>query len=247
MNVSLTSEQVDSFKINGFLVLEDFIAPDVLELWRSQMWTFLESEIDDRASWPTDREVFPDFRKVVGHHDIGRHKRVAAIVRQMGQGIFVGSEGTPVIRWPDPDRKWQMPRRGHVDGYSPRGWSGGFMFGATVYLYDVEAGGGAVVCWPKSHLAVHKYFRRFPEHIDGSFMSDSQTHFAPLMRYVDEQPRELVAKAGTVIFWHGYLVHCGSINTRKLPRIARFGRWRHPNQMGIQTNMSDDLWEHWSI
>ena len=51
-----------------------------------------------------------------------------------------------------------MPATGHIDGYGPGGWSGGFMLGATAYLEDVEDGGGAFVYWPQSHPYDPRYF-----------------------------------------------------------------------------------------
>ena len=41
----------------------------------------------------------------------------------------------PIIRWPEPEKSWQMPESGHIDAYGvASGWSS-FMVGATTYLY----------------------------------------------------------------------------------------------------------------
>ena len=53
--------------------------------------------------------------------------------------------------------------------YGPGGWSGGFTIAATTYLDDVKQGGGGFYFFPRSHRAVHQFFLRNPEQIDGSF------------------------------------------------------------------------------
>ena len=76
---------------------------------------------------------------------------------------------------------------GHIEGY--RGVTKGgptpqWQVGCTLYLDDVEPGGGSTYVqqlpllfllkphmalrsfvWPKSHLAVHRYFKEYPEDI----------------------------------------------------------------------------------
>ena len=56
-----------------------------------------------------------------------------------------------------------------VHRYGPGGWSGGFTIAATTYLDDVQPGGGCFYFFPNSHRAVHQFFLRNPEQIDGSF------------------------------------------------------------------------------
>jgi hypothetical protein len=57
-------------------------------------------------------------------------------------------------------------RAGHIDGYGGRGtsgWHGGEMLRATTYLDRVGHRGGALLLWPRSHLAAHRHFRARPE------------------------------------------------------------------------------------
>ena len=83
-------------------------------------------------------------------------------------GEFIAGDGIPIIRWPEPEKKWQMPKSGHIDAYGGK-WPP-FMIGATTYLYDVETKGGSFIFWPDSHYPTHRYFRQNPAHVDGSFM-----------------------------------------------------------------------------
>ena len=106
------------------------------------------------------------------------HPRLAAAVVQLGGGRLVENRHTSnnAARWPaagagaDP-AAWRGPAEGHIDGYGPGGWSGGFTLGMTTLLSDVRHAGGAFIVWPRSHRAVHRYFLAHPEQIDGSFQA----------------------------------------------------------------------------
>ena len=74
-----------------------------------------------------------------------------AVVKQLGAGKLAGGGGGVLVNWPQPGappdvsealKSWSPSAQGHVDGYGPGGWSGGFTLAATTYLEDVEPGGG---------------------------------------------------------------------------------------------------------
>ena len=135
-----------------------------------------------------------------------------------------------LVQWPRSGAAWDWPAQGHIDGYGPGGWSGGFMLGATAYLDDVEANGGAFIYWPQSHLPTHAYFRENPAHIDGSFRDREDWEPRQWGLFSDRSPHgpeQFVARAGDVIFWHCFLCHTGSTNIRSKPRLGLFARWHY--------------------
>ena len=123
------------------------------------------------------------------------------------------------------------------------------MFGATVYLYDVEPGGGSFFYWPASHHAAHRYFRKNPEHVHGSFLKQEGYSGSVFCDNPKTGGREFAAKAGDVVLWHAYLTHSGSMNIRSSPRIALFARWYHKlrNETDFRYEVPEDLWKYWAI
>ena len=160
----LTPAQVTFFQENGYLILENFIDSDIIEGWRGQVWKHLNSKLDTPETWPNNYVVENfSFSPL-----FGQLPAMQEITEQLGGGAFTGGGGSPLVKWPNPDENWTMPRIGHIDAYGAAGWSP-FMLGATTYLYDVKPGGGAFIYWPRSHHTTHQYFLQYPEQIDGSF------------------------------------------------------------------------------
>ena len=240
-----TTEQIESFKDNGYLIIENLIEPDVVEMWREQMWTHLDSSLQTPETWPNEY-VVNGFQVDPPEKTFGRLPAVAAMVEQLGGGNFTGGGGSPLVKWPNPEAEWSMPASGHIDAYGPGGWSP-FMLGATTYLYDVEPGGGGFVYWPRSHHTTHKYFLQYPEQIDGSFREVENWGWHIFSDRSPEGPAEFTASPGTVVFWHAFLCHTGSGNVSHSPRFGIFSRWSHQHRAKIKYEIPDDLWKYWAI
>ena len=162
----LTPEQITFFQEHGYLILKNLIDSEVIDAWRTQVWKHFGSSFETPGTWPNDYEIPGfSFSPLFGHLPVMKE-----ISDQLGGGqFFTGGGGSPIIKWPDPEEVWEMPKDGHIDAYGAvAGWSP-FMFGATTYLYDAKPKGGAFIFWPRSHQSTHKYFRQYPEQIDGSF------------------------------------------------------------------------------
>ena len=162
----LDPAQIERFKRQGCLLLEGLIDPGTLSAWRDQFWSHVGADHNDPATWPEDYVI----RDFAVDPPFGQLPGMRSIIEQLGGGMFGGGGGSMLVKWPGPEGSaWKMPDSGHMDGYGPGGWSGGFMLGATTYMDDVEPGGGGFVYWPRSHGPVQAYFREHPEQIDGSF------------------------------------------------------------------------------
>ena len=48
----LSEQQIAFFKQQGYLILENFIAPEQIAAWRGQFWNHVGADPQDPASWP---------------------------------------------------------------------------------------------------------------------------------------------------------------------------------------------------
>ena len=243
----LSDEQIHHFKTYGYLILENLIDKATLERWRGAIWNELGSSLDTPDSWPIHRGGLDGYVYDPPESALVHYPPLVAIIDQLGGGTFIAGDGIPIIRWPEPEQAWEMPLSGHIDAYGGR-WLP-FMLGATTYLYDVEPRGGALIYWPESHHAAHRYFRKYPSHVDGSFVKDPDFTWNVFCDNPETGGREFVANAGTVVLWHSSLTHNGSSNTRHSPRIALFARWdnQRRDETAFRYDVPEDLWHYWAI
>ena len=250
MSVSgpLTNEQIHYFKTHGYLILENLIDEGVLENWRQQVWAGLGSSLDTPDTWPTDKHAIDGFRFEPPEPVFGQYPVLEKIINQIGGGAFEGGAGSPIITWPEPDKPWQGRESGHIDAYGPGGWMP-FMIGATTYLYEVGARGGGFTYWPNSHLTAHQYFRKHPSHVDGRFRNVEGWHWGAFNQGACDGPQEFTGQPGSVVLWHSYLTHGGSMNTRHSPRFGLFARWGHQRRLEAEFchEIPEDLWKYWTI
>jgi hypothetical protein len=242
----LTDTQIDHFKAEGYVILSGFFATAQIEAWHDIFWTHVGARADEPKTWPDSYVIDGLALDPVP----GGLPPMQAIIEQLSGGMFGGGGGSMLIQWPKPDQDWQLPGNGHIDGYGPGGWSGGFMLGATTYLEDVEARGGAFIYWPQSHLSTQEYFREFPEQIDGSFRERDDWDERTWAIFSDRSPQgplEFVGAAGDLILWHAFLCHTGSANVNSRPRQAVFSRWHRSDREQMRYDIPEDLWKYWAI
>jgi len=242
----LTNKNITNFKEKGYVVLPNFIDHEQISDWNNQFWDHISAHPENPTTWP-DSYVIDKFSTdpIFGHLP-----QMEEVVTQLGGGNFSGGSGSMLVQWPKRDGHWDMPESGHIDGYGPNGWSGGFMLGATAYLEDVNNDGGAFVFWPESHHTTHQYFLENPSHIDGSFTErdDWETRNWGVFSDLSSQPPEqFSAQAGDVIFWHCFLCHTGSANILARPRLGLFSRWYHQDRMDMRYDIPKDMWKYWSV
>jgi hypothetical protein len=198
------------------------------------------------ATWPTHPTDFPLFFmqphpgdtdalrgliEQVGGPDMreGRPQRGAAWYGDV-RGVFPEPAGT----------EWRPPPHaaGHIDGYGgANSWRGGFLLGATFYLNDVPSKAGCLCVWPRSHAAVHRYFQAHEGSIDGRYICDPDWvdgGWGKMYAHDDEvlPMREFAAKAGTLLLWHGWMVHGASPNCGSEPRLAVHLRFNNQSMRG---------------
>ena len=77
----ICSEQIESFKANGYLVMPGFIDSEQIEEWRDQFWSHLGCTLAEPEKWPekvTDFEPDPIFGNMPELQSIAR--QVAVVV-----------------------------------------------------------------------------------------------------------------------------------------------------------------------
>ena len=243
---ALSAEDISFFKREGYLIRRGFIDGGQIDSWKEQFWAHLGVDEEDVASWP-DSYVVEGFAT---DPLLGQLPQVQAVVGQLGGGRFNGGGGSMLVQWPRQDKEWSLSDNGHIDGYGPGGWSGGFMLGATTYLHDIQLRGGGFLYWPQSHLSTHEYFLEFPDHIDGSFTKRDDWEEKSWRIFSDRSPQgpvEFSGAAGDIIFWHCFLCHTGSPNVRQVPRTGVFSRWHHADREEMRFDVPRDLWKYWAI
>lgn len=258
----LSPAQLREFAAEGVLILPGFIDDATSAGWLAQLEEQLGSDPLSAATWANGgsntKALVPTLSDV---------PQMAALLDQLGgSGWTGGGAGLGAVKvMQEPTRQHppappgapygtQMNHArpmGHIDGYGPGGWTGGFILAATTYLADVEAGGGAFVYWPRSHRAINRFFQQYPETLDGSFRilptfwgepagaNNGAAPTSPASRqwdvmYGDDRETsiavgectEFVGKRGDLILWHSFMVHTGSANVASSsPRLGVFGRW----------------------
>lgn len=190
----LIEAQIREFKEEGVIILRGFIAPGQVGEWRARFWEHIQHHYPacdpaDTSSWPNDFVIPGGFAV-----DVSGLPQMQAVVEQLG-GVdqLSGNMGGTLVVWPQKGKTlgdWS-PGGGHVDGYGPGGWNGGLALQAVTYLDDVAHGGGAHLYWPRSHRAVHRFFREFPEQIDGSFCGSSFKSDPQIWHMLHECPLSL--------------------------------------------------------
>lgn len=207
----MTTEEIETFKRDGAILLKDFIAQDQISKWVDEYWRYMQADPDDPSTWP-GKPMFD-----LGKHFNTRHAtnlggdvtgagfrpgtldkdavrltdlpRVRAVAKQLG-GDNVSApfpfDGHLIPKFPQPD--WDEPAGTHWDGYGPNGWTGGYNhgFGTVAYLSDVPDKGGGFTYWPGSHRSSHQFFLEHPEMIDGSWRGSQEYR-----DFWAKEPREL--------------------------------------------------------
>jgi hypothetical protein len=206
----LPVEQVDEWRAEAWdtLTIDE---TDVAALWPNggtRNAGLFKEEHQPRLTYPyTAKDAVADPAPFV--LPIGNEPHIQAVLDQLlGPGTWDKGIAAPgeqghilepevlVFNWPLPPEKRHadmyggVPARdrggGHIEGY--RGATKGgptpqWQVGCTLYLDDVEPGGGGTFVWPKSHLAVHRYFKQYPEDIPtGGAICTSRPRWVPTMR-----------------------------------------------------------------
>lgn len=246
--MGLKPEQVRFFKENGYLILEDVVETGVVNGWQRDLAAHLGKDAASPETWADSpsQKSFDNFCFSPPESAPGYQATLAAAARQLCGGAVRGGSPQIIIRWPHEGRPWFVPHKGHID-ILPRFLPFRFMVGLVTYAYEVETGGAPFVVWPGSHLTSWRYFQERPMDYGGRGDRTIDEVNDVLRERASADAVQFVAKPGTVLLWHSFLVHNGSVNARRTPRAAIFGRWGQPTEENEPRETFGDIWERWAI
>jgi hypothetical protein len=214
----LTNEAAEFYRANGFLVLENALTPgDVDEIRRDAARLCRGDYGDFKGLLPsqpgdTDDDVlrrylcihFPDKRSAVVRDYVGHPAQVEVLTKIIGPNVkcvqamlFVKASGKPGQAWHQDE--FYIPTR-------DRSLCGGWMA-----LDDATLENGCLWVIPGSHKPGIIWPAR--EHSDRRFDCAVEAVFP----YADSDAVPVEVKAGSIVFFNGYLLH------RSLPNKAKSG------------------------
>ena len=234
-----SSEEKAFFKKNGYVVKPDLIAPELLKNARDAVWEYIEADRDDPQTWInagpkgnlpcSDHPAVAAMRTDTPLYDMAEELAGKGCLRPPGNGLCK-------MIYPSGHTDWQPPR-GHLDGYLIEGVADTFTVAVTINISDVLPQGGGFTTWAGAHLKVARYFQAHALTNLSGLKVPGFLH--PDTRY------EHAAPAGTVCFWHHYMLHTASMNCRTDIRMAIVNRFAFKNLSDIMFDLPFDLWDHW--
>lgn len=260
----LTRAQKQEFTRNGFLVLDGELDADLTARARRAAWDAIPEDPDDASTWtPSEyRNVADDLADPEPFEEI--HRRTFAYAESLvGEGVLTPPEGVMQVqlRFPDAtdvaDPGAARPRdlTGHVDGfgqYEETGEVGYTTMAAVVYLDRVEPRGGGFTVWPGSHRINERFFHEHSLERLGERKSSPPALAGAgdgfdFDRDLDDQfdPFEIHGDAGTVVLWHGKLMHCAGVNVSPNVRMAAIPRFTRAEGDDIKADAAEDIWKYW--
>jgi phytanoyl-CoA hydroxylase len=207
---------VGQYRQDGFVLIEDFLSPEELDLLRAETTRICRSELgaavgDSKAgSQPSDMDVLRQFLCIHFPHKVSatmlgllsHPQAVASLtevigpdVKAMQSMLFVKSEGKPGQAWHQDE--YFIPTRDHS------------LTAIWIALDDANVTNGCLWVLPGSHGAGVIY----PEKEIDDLRFDCTTA-AYQFPYRDEDSIPLEVSAGSAVIFDGYLLH------RSLPNTA---------------------------
>lgn len=259
-----TDRQLTTLKRNGFVVLSDVVDDDTIEAARDAFWDGFPTDRDDYEGLTTEPERFENAWEYIENPDPFReiNDQLFPYAEALaGEGTLERPDGRIQVtpRFPtgeqtEGDERPPLHRAtGHIDGYGPHFDEhyevGYYTVMAAVYLDRVDPRGGGFTVWPGSHWYAGDYYA---EHHLESLVND-----ATLPAYEDGEwnrgealahqtdPLEIHGDAGTVVFWHQNLLHCGGINTSPYTRLSAIQRFVRPDAEEIKRDAYANPWKYW--
>lgn len=230
------------FKKNGYLIKPDLLTQKQIDDAQDVLWDHIEADRDKPETWidagPKGNLPCSDHPAVVATlHDTPIYDMAEELVGK----DRLRPPGKPLCKmvYPTGHKNWHPPH-GHLDGYITDGVAGTFTLGVTVNISDILPKGGGFTAWGGSHLKVADYFKTH------SLLNGWDINRGKVSELTDLPNRyEHAAPAGSVCFWHHYMIHTASMNCQDTIRMAFVSRFNFTNLNDIMFDLPHDLWEQW--
>ncbi|MCH2663397.1 phytanoyl-CoA dioxygenase family protein [bacterium] len=239
-----TTEEKRQFKTLGYVCKENIIPEDIRSKASDVVWDIIEADRNDPETWI---EAGPKGNLPCSNHeDIGatvHHTPVYQMAEELTGPGRLGPPGNPLckMQYPTGHDDWEPPH-GHLDGLTDPDHSEAWTFsvGVTMNIADVAPRSGGFTCWEGSHEKVAEHFRQHSL-LTGYGINKEQS--PPIEDRCERY--EHAAPAGSVVFWHHYMLHSASMNCGRDIRMAFVTRFRFTNLHDIMFDLPFHLWDQW--
>ena len=212
---TVSDDQVQLYRSQGFILVSGLIANSLIQAAAKVLLSHIpngttgshQQVLTDRALLKcVTKEVTETARRLTGIS--GRLKPPSSVYT-----LAVGPE-PGAWHWPEP----------HIDHskleHRFRSLPSPFRIGCLIYLSDVLPQGGGTVVWPESHRQLAALITNDPTKYEFLAAVNADIKTLPL-----NDPREIVAKTGDVLFYDSLCAHAGSKNTGSAYRLALNHKW----------------------
>jgi hypothetical protein len=243
--VQLGDAEKRSLLEDGYLLVPGLVPPARVEVALKAINHSLgEQGIAKDALWTFRAQTFcPELITAPPILDLYTGTPVQALAEAaIGTGkVPAPSTGQIALRFPQQIAEPRDPHP-HIDGMPGplNGVSAGTLYHFTalagVFLSDIEAPfQGNFTVWPGSHRTLETHFRAHGT--DGLLQGFPPVPMPP--------PRQLLVRAGDVLFAHHQLAHGSAPNVGANVRYAVFFRLAHQDHDPSSTATMTDLWREW--
>jgi phytanoyl-CoA hydroxylase len=218
MKTNVTSEQIESYNENGFLVVENFLSAEELDHWRTQTAEAVQQRLEKRNGYTNQggadsyyQSVFVQCVKLADSHE-GVRKFIYD--RELGKmaATLAGVEGIRI--WHDQalfKQPYGNPTGWHLD--NPY-WSFSSKQSISIWvaLDDATLANGCMWYLPGTHKTA-----RYDNHGIGANLAGL---FKIYPEWLEIDSVAAPAKAGTAVFHNGLCAHGAGANMTNKPRRA---------------------------
>ncbi|NKB72401.1 MAG: hypothetical protein GKR89_35440 [Candidatus Latescibacteria bacterium] len=225
MPTPLNRAQLEAYQRDGFLLVSGLTPAPVVEAAERALWTCLQLDPKDPASWPAGTparsDANPDLLACY------TPTLLAAAAQLSGDDIssFAAPQAAFSLnvfplhapaqwKWPSPHIDHAIKEHGHKTFPRP------FRVASMFFLNDVAPHGGGTVVWPGSHRRIEALAQSDRARYEYMWVLNQELDRAKL-----EDPTELQPRQGDVLFYQYLCAHAGSANTTARPRLAFNAKW----------------------
>ena len=223
MSNLLSSNQVDQYNQEGYLLMSGLI-PNLISVKAEQeMWRCSDVKADEPETWTNGTTAANYLNDDIVACYTNEFITVAAQLAGDDPATYSKPEEAYSLNvFPSKEEwSWSGPHIDHsikTDGYKtfPRA----FRIAAMTYLSDVEEHGGGTIVWPRSHHRIWSLAKSNPTYYEYMWVLGNDIERADL-----GTPMELTPNRGDVLFYHFLCAHSGSKNVNSQPRFALNMKW----------------------
>lgn len=251
----LSTEQVDRYRDEGYLLATGLMSDEIAERAEAAMWRLMGMDQHDPSTWsrvPDLADEFTENRGVVIFNGIqdsdlmacATEDYLAAVAQLLDEpiGSLHPPEAVHTQNLMQRETEWYLPSP-HVDGipkeHMHKTFPGPYRITSLFYLSDVEHQGGGTCAWPGSHRKIRELAESDPTAYEHLYDLNKDI---PSLDLGD--PVELTPKRGDILFFQHLFGHNGSANILPKPRFMM--RFFCSCERCYSTWSKVDHWGHWS-